>query len=58
MDSFFSAASGTAMFTEFATSTGGFMLIVIAAVLGAGGILLGLGYAWSRTKKHVTGRKF
>lgn len=53
-----SDASTTQLFTAFITSIGVIMLLVIGSILTLGAGLLGLGYAWTRVKKHVTGKKF
>jgi len=53
-----SDASTTAMLTTLFTSVGSQLGIVITAVLAVAIGLIILGFAYRKTKKHVTGGKF
>lgn len=53
-----SSASTTAIWTQFASDVGVQLAVIIAAIVAvvAGLIVIGMGI--SKTKKHVTGKKF
>jgi len=54
----FTAASSTAIIAGMFSDTGTILGATIAVVLGGAVALVGLGFAFRRLKKYITGHKF
>jgi len=54
----FPVASTTAILATLGTNVGLIMGLVLGAVLIAATALVGIGFGWRKTTKHVTGKKF
>lgn len=54
----FSVASASAAYTTFSTNVGSLLSSSIAIILVGAAALIGLGFAYRKTKSKVTGKKF
>lgn len=52
-----SSSTITTLISDQITTIGGFMPTVLTAVIGVSVLLIGAGWAWSRFKRHVHGKK-